>query len=212
MRPINVTLMFVIITLLGAALLERVHAHNHGSKGNSTLKAPKDFKHLSSEEAYSKAVFMELGRVIQHPRCINCHVEDVLLQGDDQKPHMPPVQRGAADIGVPGMMCSTCHSAENVMVKEDWSMPGHSPWKAAPIEQKWLGKSLGEICEQLKDPERTGGKSLDEVVKHISEDGLVGWGFHPGKGREKAPGTQEEAGELAKAWVKSGAHCPGQSM
>jgi hypothetical protein len=212
MSHIKVTLLFITITLLGATLLERVHAHNHSQDEHNSLKAPEDFKHLTSEEAYSKAVFKELGKVIQHPRCVNCHVEDVLLQGDEQKPHMPPVQRGVADVGVPGMMCSTCHGAENVDVKEGWSMPGHAPWKAAPIKQKWLGKTLSEICAQLKDTDRNGGKSLDAVVKHIAEDGLVGWGFHPGKGRQKAPGTQEEAGALAKAWVKSGAHCPSESM
>lgn len=208
MKLINTLLLFVAITLLGAFVIETVHANSHNEDHSSSLKAPEDFEHLSSKQAYSKAVFVELGKVLQHPRCVNCHVEDVLLQGADQKPHMPPVQRGAADVGVPGMMCSTCHSSDNVDVKGDWSMPGHTPWKAAPIDQKWLGKSLNEICEQLKDQNRNGGKTLEAVVKHIAEDGLVGWGFHPGKGREKAPGTQEEAGALAKAWVKSGAHCP----
>ena len=44
----------------------------------------------------------------------------------------------------------------------------------------WVGKSLGEICEQIKDPERNGGKSMEELVHHMAEDSLVGWGWHPG--------------------------------
>lgn len=42
---------------------------------------------------------------------------------------------------------------------------------------RWrVGKSLGEICEQIKDPKRNGGKSMDELVHHMAEDLLVGWG------------------------------------
>jgi hypothetical protein len=72
----------------------------------------------------------------------------------------------------------------------------------------WEGKSLGEICTQIKDPERNGGKTLDEIVHHLAEDSLVGWGWRPGTGRTPAPGTQEEFGALIKAWVESGATCP----
>jgi hypothetical protein len=72
----------------------------------------------------------------------------------------------------------------------------------------WMGKSLGEICEQIKDPKRNGGKSMDEIVLHMAEDTLVGWGWSPGAGREPAPGTQKEFGELIKAWADAGATCP----
>ena len=34
------------------------------------------------------------------------------------------------------------------------SIPGHPRWQLAPREMAWEGKTLGEICEQLKDPER----------------------------------------------------------
>ena len=81
-------------------------------------------------------------------------------------------------------------------------------WHLAPIEMAWAGKSLGEICEQIKDPKRNGGKSLDEIVHHMGEDSLVGWGWHPGVGRAPVPGTQQEFGALIKAWVEAGADCP----
>jgi hypothetical protein len=72
----------------------------------------------------------------------------------------------------------------------------------------WVGKSLGEICEQIKDPKRNGGKTMDELIHHMAEDSLVGWGWHPGAGRIPAPGTQAEFGALIKAWVDTGAACP----
>jgi hypothetical protein len=72
----------------------------------------------------------------------------------------------------------------------------------------WEGRSLGEICAQLKDPARNGGRKLPAVVEHMSKDALVGWAWTPGAGREAAPGTQAEFGALIAAWVKEGAACP----
>jgi hypothetical protein len=78
----------------------------------------------------------------------------------------------------------------------------------APIEMAWQGKTLGSICEQIKDPERNGGKTLEDLVHHMAEDSLVGWGWNSGAGREPAPGTQKSFGALVEAWVASGAACP----
>ena len=69
------------------------------------------------------------------------------------------------------------------------SIPGNPAWHLAPIEMAWEGKSLGHICEQIKDPERNGGKTMDEIVEHMAHDSLVGWGWNPGAGREPVPGT-----------------------
>ena len=68
--------------------------------------------------------------------------------------------------------------------------------------------SLAELCGQIKDPERNGGRSLDEVVEHMSGDALVGWAWEPGRGRVSAPGSWEAFGELIAAWAESGAACP----
>jgi hypothetical protein len=42
----------------------------------------------------------------------------------------------------------------------------------------------------------------------MANDDLVAWGWNPGAGREPAPGTQAQLGELVKAWIDAGAHCP----
>ena len=49
---------------------------------------------------------------------------------------------------------------------------------------------------------------MEQLVEHMAEDTLVGWGWAPGVGREPAPGTQKEFGELIRAWAESGAACP----
>jgi hypothetical protein len=87
-------------------------------------------------------------------------------------------------------------------------MPGHAGWELAPHEMAWEGKTISEICVQIKDPERNGNRSLDKLVEHIGTDSLVGWAWAPGFGRTPAPGTQKQAGDLARAWADSGAFCP----
>ena len=77
---------------------------------------------------------------------------------------------------------------------------------------KWRGRArrVAEICAQIKDPARNGGRKLEELIHHIGEDTLVGWAWAPGCGRSPAPGTQKQAGALVEAWVKTGAACPAQ--
>jgi hypothetical protein len=179
----------------------------------ATLKPASAFDSITDKSARAVALFEEAGKVIQHPRCVNCHpAGDHPLQGMTMHPHQPPVSRGESDIGMPGMMCGTCHGPANVDVvgQADTikSIPGNPAWHVAPIEMAWQGKTLGQICEQIKDPERNGGKTMDELVEHMAHDDLVGWGWNPGAGREPVPGTQEVFGELIRRWAADGASCP----
>jgi hypothetical protein len=173
---------------------------------SSGLKPVGDFASIANEKQRSLALFGEAGKVIASARCMNCHpAGDRPAQGDDRHPHLPLVVRGIDGFGAVGMRCTTCHGPENF---DPARLPGHPEWHLAPIEMAWAGKSLGEICEQIKDPKRNGGKSMDDLVHHMAEDSLVGWGWHPGAGRIPAPGTQAEFGALIKAWVDTGAACP----
>jgi len=177
------------------------------------LQAASEFDSIADKSARSIALFEEAGNVILHPRCVNCHpAGDRPTQGMAMRPHEPPVFRGDADFGRVGMTCNTCHGPDNVSTSNQSddikSIPGHPVWHLAPIEMAWAGKSLGDICAQIKDPARNGNKSLEQIVDHMANDSLVGWGWHPGEGREPAPGTQEAFGELIKYWAEMGAVCP----
>jgi hypothetical protein len=171
-----------------------------------SLKPASAFDGISDKKERSVAIFTEAGKVIQHPRCVNCHpAGNRPLQGNDGHPHQPLVVRGEDGFGAIGMRCMTCHGPANF---DPGGVPGNPKWHIAPLEMAWVGKSLGEICVQIKDKERNGGMSMEELIHHMGEDELVGWGWHPGAGRTPAPGTQKEFGELIKAWVDSGAACP----
>jgi hypothetical protein len=171
-----------------------------------TLRSVQAFASIADDQQRSLALFEEAGKVITHARCVNCHpAGDRPAQGDERRPHMPLVVRGVDNFGAVGMRCTTCHGPANF---DAAGIPGNPAWHVAPIEMAWVGKSLGEICRQIKDPQRNGGKSMEELIHHMAEDSLVGWGWNPGVGREPAPGTQKEFGELIKAWSDTGAVCP----
>lgn len=187
--------------LLGAAVLEHAKADTAGD-----LEPVAAFDHIKDPAARSAALFQEAGRVLTSPRCLNCHPPDnTPRQGEDMRVHEPPVQRGAGGMGAAGMRCVTCHGPANY---DPGRIPGNPKWLLAPIEMAWIGKSLGQICEQIKDPKRNGGKTLDQIVEHNAHDELVAYGWEPGVGRKPAPGTQAQFGELMRAWQQSGAHCP----
>ena len=175
--------------------------------GAEDLRAPDTFASLSNPSERARALFVEAGRVLQHPRCLNCHpVGERPTQGDDRHPHSPPVVRGSDDKGAVGMRCTTCHQNANYAPS---GVPGNPLWHVAPKSMAWQTKSLGQICEQIKDPKRNGGKTLAAIHEHMARDSLVGWAWTPGGIREPAPGTQAQLGALIAAWIESGAACPG---
>jgi hypothetical protein len=175
------------------------------AQDSTELRGPSAFAEITDPQARSRALFNEAAKVIMNPRCMNCHpATDRPTQGNDMHVHSPPVARGAGP-------CQTCHTDRNFTLMERasyQSIPGHPRWDVAPIEMAWQGKSAGEICRQIKDPERNGGRSLELLHEHLAKDDLVAWGWHPGAGRDPVPGTQERLGELVRAWIDSGAVCP----
>jgi hypothetical protein len=189
-----------------ALLASMLTAYAVSDRQTDSLATPESFASTGDTEARSAAMFIELGKVLTHPRCVNCHpAGDRPHQGELGRLHQPPVERGVDGFGLVAMRCPICHQQANF---DPGRVPGHPEWHLAPRGMAWEGKTLGEICAQIKDRERNGGRSLEELVHHIGTDSLVGWAWAPGFDRRPAPGTQKEAGALADAWVKTGAVCP----
>jgi len=162
----------------------------------------------SERAARSIALFREAGKVLQHPRCLNCHpVGDRPTQTDRMTPHRPMVMRGteAQGFGAPGLPCKACHHAANY---DESGVPGAPEWHLAPASMAWAGRSLGEICQQIKDKTRNKEREMDVLLKHMKADPIVGWAWQPGGKRTPAPGTQAEFGALMQAWADNGAVCP----
>ena len=194
------------LAALMAALVLLPPTNGRSAEPSAALATPQSFDAIADTAVRSAALFTEAGKVLTSPRCVNCHpAGDRPLQGEAQRLHQPPVARGSDGFGTASMRCATCHQGANF---DAAGVPGHPHWHLAPREMAWQDKTLGEICIQIKDPARNGGRSLQQILTHMATDTLVGWAWAPGFGRQPAPGTQQELGALIDAWIKSGAVCP----
>jgi hypothetical protein len=206
MRPLIPVLLF-----LGAATATLASAPPARSGSDQALKSPAAFLSITDTQSRSLALYGEMTRVIESPRCQNCHPATRLpTQGDDRHPHNPRIWSDDDGHGVSGLHCNACHQATNSAAwgERIKSVPGDPKWALAPASMAWQGKSPGDICREIKDPARNGGRDLAAIHEHMAADHLVGWAWRPGEGRHPAPGTQAQFGALVKSWIDTGAACP----
>src|SRR5437660_50641 len=87
------------------------------AQDRSELRPPAVFESIVDRDARSRALFTEASKAITSPRCVNCHpAGDHPLQGDEHRPHSPPVMRGDNGAGVPGNTCQACHTDRNFRI------------------------------------------------------------------------------------------------
>lgn len=161
------------------------------------------------KDAIARAAFTEAYKVFMHPRCMNCHPDGNLpLQFDDNIPHAQRVQRGPEGKGVYGMKCSACHQLANL--PGEHMPPGAPNWHLPPPEMPMVfqNRTPGQLARQLKDPKQNGGKTLEELLHHVSSDPLVLWGWNPGEGRSTPPLSHAAFVSKMEEWIKNGAADP----
>ena len=153
----------------------------------------------------SSATFDPIANVLMSPRCLNCHEDQSPRQGDARTVHQPLVVRGKDGHGAPTQPCQTCHQTTNTA---GGFVPGVADWHLAPLSMLWEGRSKEQICEQMKDPARNGGRHTGEqIIEHMKTDPLVLWAWAPGTGRTTPPLSHEEFVAALEAWVKAGLPC-----
>ncbi|MEE4454168.1 Isoquinoline 1-oxidoreductase subunit [Novosphingobium resinovorum] len=196
------TLLIPALLFTGAAI-----AGSTTSDPSSALRSPDSFAGIADRTERSRAMFDEMARVIQHPRCLNCHPATREPLQRDLERHQPAV---SMDKQSRALECQTCHHEHNTPTFAGGiaSIPGAHGWKLAPASMSWVGKSRREICQALKDPAKNGKRDLAAIHEHMAQDHLVGWAWHPGGTLGPAPGTQASFGALVQAWIDTGAACP----
>jgi mono/diheme cytochrome c family protein len=163
----------------------------------------------AQKAATSRKAFLEVYKILMHPRCMNCHpIGDVPLQGDDSHLHFQGVKRGADGKGKFALKCANCHQDANIAGEN--MPPGNPNWHLPKPEMPLVfeGRSPSQLAQQLKDPKQNGGKTLEELFHHVAEDKLVLWGWNPGDGRTKPPLSHEEFKKLFREWIDNGAAIP----
>jgi hypothetical protein len=156
--------------------------------------------------AQGTAAFAVVYRVLESPRCMNCHPKgDAPLQFDDSRPHAMNITRRSQRNG---LTCATCHRDKNSPLPHQ--PPGAPNWLLPPAETPMVfeGKSAHELCLQLKDPAQTKGRDVPALIVHVDTDPLVQWGWAPGPGRTPVPVAHDDVVRAMKTWADAGAPCP----
>jgi hypothetical protein len=164
---------------------------------------------VKTDDAGARAAFLDVYKVLMHPRCLNCHPSgDRPLQGDDSHLHIQNVKRGEDGKGKYALKCANCHQETNLPGEN--MPPGNPTWHLPKKDMPLVfqGKSPRELADQLKDPKQNGGKTLEQLLEHVSHDKLVLWGWDPGDGRTKPPLTHAEFAKKFREWVEKGAASP----
>ncbi len=164
--------------------------------------------------------WQKIFKVVSHPRCINCHVDESNIPmwsgpsfGNEPKRHGMNIQADESRIGAQTLNCVTCHQ-KSLLPNTLEHAPPHTnhDWMLAPVEFAWFGKSSNNICQQMRDPERNGGRDGAGLVEHIIHDieiqAFIAWSFDPGGNREPAPGTLQQHLDDMALWTTAGMPCP----
>jgi hypothetical protein len=158
------------------------------------------------------AAFATVQQVLQHPRCVNCHIPgEAPLQYDQSVVHAMSVVRGPEGHGAPGLPCATCHGEANLPASYGPNAPPGAPnWALPPPEHKmaWLGLSAAELCKVVKEKKSNGGKDFEALIHHVAEDKLVLWGWNPGGNRKPVSVPHAEFVAKFKQWADAGGPCP----
>lgn len=167
----------------------------------------------AGSEADAQKAFAVVQKVLQHPRCQNCHIPgDEPLQFDDGKVHSQNIVRGSNGMGAKGLACTACHETENPPASYGPNMPPGAPgWRLPGARHKmvFIGLSGSELCRHLKDKEENGGMDMAALLKHVSDDKLVLWGWDPGVGRAPVDVPHADFVAAFRQWVEGGGACPG---
>jgi hypothetical protein len=173
--------------------------------GTQRGAAPVDLARAADGERAFATVF----RVLQHPRCMNCHpVGRVPLQGDLSRPHAQNVHGGDSGEGVYAMKCATCHFTANGPSAH--TPPGAPNWHLpkASMPLVFEGRTAAQLAAQLQDPAQNGGKTLEQLFHHVAEDPLVLWGWDPGPGRTPVDVPHAEFVQAMRTWIDAGSPVP----
>lgn len=162
-----------------------------------------------TDDVGAVTAFNAIADVFASPRCTNCHAAgDNPTQDDEGRLHDLNVVRGSTGRGKGPGRCNTCHQMMNLA--GDNGAPGSPDWRMPPPEtpMTFAGKTTGEICRQIKDPEQNGNKTLEDLTRHAEIDPRIQWAWNPGGNRTSAPRTYQDFVAKLTEWANKGGACP----
>ncbi|HJU39523.1 MAG TPA: hypothetical protein VJ724_08105, partial [Tahibacter sp.] len=105
----------------------------------------------------------------------------------------------------------TCHGESNPPASYGAHAPPGAPHWALPppsIRMVTIGLSAPDLCAMIKNKQENNGRDFAALVKHVSEDKLVLWGWNPGGERAPVPVPHADFVAKFKLWADAGGPCP----
>jgi hypothetical protein len=205
---LKISVIFVVFLVMSGFVFP-TRSDSNLSRENYSAASGERNRALSDSDKSLEA-FGEAVKVFFSARCANCHpAGDFPTQGDEMVQHSMDVMRGPEGKGTPEYACSTCH--QDVNLDGDGMPPGVPNWHMPPADHKmpFQGVTAGDLCRQLKDPAKNGGrKTAKEAVAHLASDPLVLWAWSPGNGRSTPPLSHADFLKKMTEWAENGAECP----
>jgi len=171
----------------------------------------------SVSKADGLAAWSRIYEVTSHPRCSNCHTgasDRPMWSGPSYgktRAHGMNIRAGESRMGVEYVPCATCHvTNQNTSSTNETPHTAPqvaAPWRLAPIEADWFGKSSDEVCMQLRDPERNGDRTMEDLAAHLDHDLILHWAWDPGGDREPAPYNLKDHISDILTWGSAGFPC-----
>lgn len=165
-------------------------------------------EYINQDSVTSVTAFMDVYKVLMHPRCMNCHpAGDVPLQGDDSHIHTMLPKRGKDGHGLYAMKCANCHQPTNAPGVH--TPPGNPKWALPPADMKMVfqNKSARELALQIMNYNQNGHKNKAQLLEH-ARDTLVKAGWTMGDGRPAPPLSYEAFVKAWDTWINKGAYAP----
>lgn len=188
-----------------------------GAEVMTSVVAPPQEGSVSREDGL--AAWDRVHAVVSHPRCANCHVgeDNIPMWSGPEYPQTGPhgmnIDAGDSRIGAETLPCATCHVTSSAPANGPSDAPAAMiDWQLAPVDMIWFGQSSAQICAQMSDPARNGGRDWIQLAEHLRDDaahgGFVAWGFAPGGARQPAPGDLQSHIDDVLKWGAAGQPCP----
>lgn len=166
------------------------------------------YKSVNSDSVESVKAFLEVYKVLMHPRCMNCHpAGDQPLQGDDSRIHTMKTQRGKDGKGLYAAKCANCHQPENTPGLH--TPPGNPKWSLPPADMKMVfqGRTARQLALQIMDYNTNGHKNKMQLIEH-ARDTLVKAAWNMGEGRTPPPLSYDAFVKAWDTWIEKGGYAP----
>src|SRR5262249_44589945 len=132
-----------------------------------------DASRRGQAQVASPHAFEPIAAALSRPRCGDCHITGDAREGEDGRPLASNIRRGVDGRGPPAMRCGNCH--QDVSSLTPHAPPGAPDWRLPPAAtpMAWKGLAAGDQCRMLKDKTKNGGRTLADLLDHMSHDPLV---------------------------------------